>query len=181
MATTTRPQSTPPWWRIVGWGGAACLLLLPLLAMQFSDEVNWSRFDFVVFGAMLLSVGGLFELALRVSGNKAYRLAAGLALAASFLLVWANAAVGIIGSEDNPANRMFEGVLALGFLGALIVRWRAAGMVWVMLAMAAAQLLACVAALLAGWGQIFVFTGVYMAIWLSAAALFRKAARSEAR
>lgn len=30
-------------WRIVGWGTAAALLLLPLVAMQFTSEVNWPR------------------------------------------------------------------------------------------------------------------------------------------
>ncbi len=50
----------------------------------------------------------------------AYRFAVGVALAAAFLLVWMNLAVGLIGSEDNPANLMYFGVLAVGFIGAII-------------------------------------------------------------
>lgn len=32
-------------WRNAGWGGAAALLLAPLLAMRVADEVNWSVGD----------------------------------------------------------------------------------------------------------------------------------------
>ena len=39
-----------------------------------------------------------------MTGNSAYRAAVGVAIAAAFILVWMNLAVGIIGSEDNPAN-----------------------------------------------------------------------------
>ena len=58
----------------------------------------------------------------------AYRFAVGMALAAAFLLVWMNLAVGVIGSEDNPANLMYFGVLAIGFLGAIIAELRPQGM-----------------------------------------------------
>lgn len=39
-----------------------------------------------------------------------------------------NGAVGIVGSEDNPANLMYGGVLAVGIVGAVIARFRAEGM-----------------------------------------------------
>ena len=99
-------------WRIGAWTGAALILLLPLAAMQLTDEVNWGRADFAAFGAMLLAVGGIFEAAARTTANAAYRAASGIALATAFVLVWMILAVGIIGSEDNPANMMFGGVLA---------------------------------------------------------------------
>jgi len=176
--TTTSTRGGRQRWRLIGWGGAACLLLLPLLAMRFSDEVNWTGFDFLAFATLLLVSGGLFELALRVSGHRAYRAATALALAAALLLVWANAAVGIIGSEDNPTNRLFDGVLALGLVGALIARLRAAGMVWVMRAMALAQLAVGAVVGFAGAGQVVLLTALYVAIWLGAAWLFGKAAAS---
>lgn len=163
-------------WRIAGWSAAAGLLLLPLVAMQFTQEVNWTGFDFLFFGAMLVVTGGLFEVALRVSANQAYRVGAALALLASFLMVWANGAVGIIGSEANPVNRVFEGLLLLGLIGALLVRFRAAGMVRVMQGLALGQLLIGLVAYLAGWGLIPVFTLIYLIIWLVAASLFRRAA-----
>ena len=83
--------------RIVVWGTAAFALLLPLIAMQFTSEVDWDIMDFVVFGVMLLIVCGAYELATRLTGKRAYRLALGIALVGAFLLTWAHLAVGIFG------------------------------------------------------------------------------------
>src|SRR5688572_28735226 len=85
-------------WRIAVWGTAALLLLLPLMAMQFTDEVNWDETDFIVFGAMLAVACGTLESAARMTGNTAHRAAVGVAVVAAFLLIWINLAVGIIGS-----------------------------------------------------------------------------------
>lgn len=167
-------------WRIAGWGTAALVLLLPLVAMQFTDEVNWSVADFVVFGAMLAAAGGAFELAARTTRNAAYRAAVGVALAAAFLLVWANGAVGIIGSEDNPANLMFGGVLAVGLVGAAVARFRPQGMARALVATALAQALVAVIAAVAGMGHIFVATAFFGALWLGSAWLFRRAALQQA-
>lgn len=82
-------------WRLALWSGAAGLLLLPWLAMQVTEEVNWSGFDFAVFGLMLLVAGGAFELAMRRARKRSHRIAAGIAIAAAFFLVWLEAAVGI--------------------------------------------------------------------------------------
>jgi hypothetical protein len=89
-------------WRIMVWGGAALLLLAPLVAMQFTEEVRWTGSDFAIFGVMLaVPLGGL-ELAVRATRSMAYRAAVAVALGASFLMTWANLAVGIIGNENNP-------------------------------------------------------------------------------
>jgi hypothetical protein len=164
---------------------AALLLLLPLVAMRFTDEVNWDETDFIVFGAMLLGACGAYELAARMTGNTAYRAAVGVAVVAAFFLIWINLAVGIIGSEDNPANLMYVGVLAVAVLGALMVRFRPQGMALTLAATALAQGLAGAIALIAGWGStganwprvIVVLTGFFAALWLLSAWLFRKAAR----
>ena len=76
------------------------------------------------------------ELAARKTGNTAYRSGVGLALLAAFLLVWVNGAVGIIGSEDNDANVVYYGVLAVGLIGALIARFEPQGMSRAMIATA---------------------------------------------
>ena len=115
-------------WRIVVWGGAAALLLVPLMAMQFTDEVQWTGSDFAIFGAMLAVPLGVLELAVRATGSMAYRAAVAVALGAAFLMTWANLAVGIIGSEDNPLNLMFFGVLAVGIVGAFMARFQPRGM-----------------------------------------------------
>ena len=88
----------------------AFILLLPLLAMQITDEVVWDLADFAVAGALLFGTGLTYELAARMKGNTAYRAAVGLALAAALILVWVNLAVGLIGTEDNSANQMYGGV-----------------------------------------------------------------------
>ena len=170
-------------WRLVGWGSAALILLGHLVAMQFTSEVNWSPSDFVFAGALMGAVGIGLELAAR-RGNGAYRAAAGAALAAMFLLVWINGAVGIIGSEDEEANIVFLGVLLVGGLGAIIVRFRAAGMAGAMAATALAQALVPVIAStywprtaeLVWSAKVLGLTGLFVALWLLSAWLFRKSA-----
>ena len=101
------------------------LLLVPLVAMQFTDEVRWNLADFVVAGALLFGAGATYQLLAARTDNLAYRAAVGVAVGATLMLVWANLAVGLIGSEDNPANLMYLGVLAVGIIGALVARFDA--------------------------------------------------------
>jgi hypothetical protein len=68
----------------------AFLLLIPLAAMQFSAEVTWNLFDFVVAGTLLFGSGLAYELIARKGGNTTYRSAVGVAVAAALLLVWIN-------------------------------------------------------------------------------------------
>lgn len=162
----------------------ALLLTLPLVAMQVTDEVVWSLFDFVVAGTLLFGTGLLYELAARKAGNVVYRAAAGVALAGALLLVWVNLAVGVIGSEDNPANLMYLGVLAVGIVGAAVARLRPHGMARALFATALAQAVVAVIALVAGLGlpesgpmEIVLGNGLFVALFAGAAALFREAAR----
>lgn len=76
----------------------ALLLLLPLVAMQFTDEVNWGPFDFVVVGVLLLGTGLLCELVLRTVKKTAHRIIICGAILLALLLVWAELAVGIFGT-----------------------------------------------------------------------------------
>lgn len=163
--------------RLALWGGAACLLLLPLVAMQFTREVAWTPLDFVAFGAMLAGACGAFELAARVTMNRTYRAAAALALVTAFLLTWVNVAVGVIGSEQDPANLAFGGVLAVGLVGALLARLEARGMALALLAVAVAQALVAGAALVLRLDTPLALHGVFVALWLAAAVLFGRAAR----
>lgn len=166
-------------WRLAIWGGSVLLLLLPLLGMQFSDEVDWDAADFIALGAMLAAACGSFELAAWKSDNRAYRTAVGVALVAGFALVWLNLAVGIIGTEDNPANLMFAGVLAVAIVGAMLARLRPDGMALAMLATALAQALVAVIVLLGESGKAFVLTSCFVVPWLLSAWFFRKAAQDE--
>ncbi len=129
----------------------AFILLLPLLAMQFTDEVVWDLADFAVAGVLLFGASLTYELIARKAGNIAYRVGVGVAVAAALLLVWLNLAVGIIGNEESPANLMYIGVLAVGIIGALIARFQPHGMARALFATAAAQVLVAVIALLPIW------------------------------
>ncbi|MDH3744090.1 MAG: hypothetical protein OES47_03195 [Acidobacteriota bacterium] len=164
-------------WRLAVWGIAALVLLLPLLAMQFTEEVAWNLADFFIFGAMLAGAGGSYELASRLTRNTAYRTAVGVALAAAFILIWMNLAVGILGNEDNSANLMYGGVLFVGIIGALFARFQPRGMALALVATALAQTLVAVVALITGLGNTLILTGLFVALWLTSAWLFRKADR----
>lgn len=163
-------------WHALAWGTAAALVALPLVAMQFTDEVNWTPADFAFAAAMIGGVGVAFELAVRVSANHCYRAGAALALAAAFLLVWINLAVGIIGSEDNPANLLYAGVLGVGLVGVLLARFRPQGMALAMLATGLAQIAVAVIAAAAGLGFTGPITVFFGGLWLTSAWLFRRAA-----
>jgi len=175
-------------WRIAGWSFATLILLPPLVAMQFTKEVTWTAFDFGLAVVLILGVGIPFELAVRRTRNRAYRAGLGVALAAALLLVFINGAVGIIGSEDNPANLMYGGVLAVALIGALIARFQPNGMSRALFATAVAQALVGAIALGAGLGAtapsfpdaIIYLTAFFAAMWLLSAWLFRKAAREQA-
>ena len=172
-------------WRIAAWSAAALMLLLPLVVMQFTDEVVWDVADFAFFGALLVGAGVTYELAARKTGNAAYRSAVGVALAAAFILVWVNGAVGVIGTERDDPNLMYGGVLAVGIIGAIIARFRPLGMARALFATALAQALVAVIVLITGLGStgpiwprdIWVLTGFFASLWLISAWLFRKAAR----
>lgn len=168
-------------WRIAGWGTAAIMLLLPFISMQFTDEVDWSLFDFIFFGSMLVAAGGTFELAARMTPDRAYRAAAGVALAAAFILIWVNGAVGIIGNEENPANLMFYGVLAIGIIGAVLARHKPGAMARAMVATAIAQAMVAVIALIAGLDPNFPVTVFFVAWWCIAAWLFSKSGRESTK
>lgn len=158
------------------------LLLMPLVAMQFTDEVRWDLADFIVAGALLFGAGATYHVLATRTDNLAYRAGVGLAVAAALMLVWANLAVGLIGAEDNPANLMYLGVLVVGIIGALIARFQARGMARALFAMAGAQALVAVIALIAGLGlrssgplEIVGVNGVFVALFAGSAWLFRRA------
>jgi hypothetical protein len=170
-------------WRTAAWGVALLIVLLPLFAMQYTDKVDWSPADFAVAGALILGAGLAYELTVKMTGNAAYRTAVGIGLAGALILIWLNLAVGIIGTENNPANLMYGGVLAVAVMGALIARFQSKGMAGAMVATALAQILVAAIALMAGMQspispaiEILGLTGFFVALWLISAWLFRNAA-----
>ena len=76
----------------------AILLLIPFLAMQFTNEVNWSVSDFMVAGVLLRGTGLLCELVMRKVKNIKTRLAICGVILLALLIIWIELAVGIFGS-----------------------------------------------------------------------------------
>ncbi len=166
-------------WRLAAWGGAASLILLPLLAIKLTSAVTWGPGDFLFAIILVTGVGLGFELAARLSPMRAYRGAAALALAASCFMIWVNGAVGIIGSEDNPINLLFFAVLVVGLAGAVIARLRPLGMSRTMMAMAATQVAVAITLLATGHGFVGPITVFFSGLWLASGWLFHKAARHD--
>ncbi|ALD21716.1 hypothetical protein [Hymenobacter sp. DG25A] len=160
----------------------AFLLLIPLVAMQFNSGVNWTFSDFVVAGILLFGTGLTYLLIAGRARNGAYKLAAGVAVAASLLLVWGNLAVGFIGSEDNPANLLYGGVLAVGFIGAIVAQLRPLGMAKAMFAAALTQFAVPFVAMLIwkpeinlGVVWVIALNTLFAGLWVVSALLFRRA------
>jgi ABC-type Mn2+/Zn2+ transport system permease subunit len=76
----------------------ALLLLIPLIAMQFTDEVNWTLFDFLIAGVLLLGTGLLCELVMRKVTKIEHRIAICVVILAALVLIWIELAVGIFGT-----------------------------------------------------------------------------------
>ena len=78
--------------------GTALILVIPLLVMQFTDEVVWDLTDFAVAGALLFGAGLTYELLAKKMSTSACRVAVGIVIGIVFLLIWAELAVGIFGT-----------------------------------------------------------------------------------
>lgn len=178
MTNTPAARSNDTPWRILVWGGLAALLLVPLVAMQFTDEVVWTGFDFMLAAILLGVVGAGFELAARMSRSWVYRGGFAVAVVTGFLTVWVNLAVGMIGNEENPANLIFTGVLLVAVVGAVVARFRADGMVRAILLAAVAQAGCAAYAASIGHTRDAVFISIFCVFWLVSAGLFRLAARA---
>ncbi|MDQ3139424.1 MAG: hypothetical protein M3Q15_01705 [Pseudomonadota bacterium] len=163
-------------WRMIGWSIPVLLLLLPLGAMQFTNEVVWTASDFVFAAVLFGSVGLAFEVIMRKSSSLAYRSGAALAVITAFLTIWVNAAVGMIG--DGAFNLLFGGVLFVALIGAVMARLESSGMARAMVAAAIVQgILSAIGFSMDPRGGIF--SMAFAGLWLLAAALFRNAARSQ--
>lgn len=122
---------------------------------------------------------------MKPKSGSGYRLAVGATLATTFLLVWVIGAVGLIGAEGNPADRMYAGVLGVALAGSLLARSRPERMVRAMLATAIAQAAVAVIALIRGEhhapvtsvGEILGANALFVALWVGSAWLFLRAAR----
>ena len=168
-------------WSLAIWGGAAVLLSIPAIAMQFqAPGVDWGPEDFIVMGALLAMACGGYEIATRMSSSWAYRAGAAVAILTCFLTVWVNLAVGMVGDEGNPANLLFGGVILLAVVGAILSGFRPRGIARSMQAAAAAQGLMAIYAFIAGDVVAVRPIACFVVPWLLGAHLFLKAAHAQA-
>lgn len=164
--------------RISAWSIAGLILCVPLLAMQFTSEVAWTAFDFIVAGIMLGTIGLMAEFLFRRSAGLAYRTGTALALGAILFTTWVNLAVGIAGNEVDPFNLLYFALLAFVVLGATLVRFGASALALISIGGVAG--LAILGAIAASRGYaIWPQTIVLMLPWIAAAAFFRHAARAQ--
>ncbi|MEC7817747.1 MAG: hypothetical protein VX454_03695 [Pseudomonadota bacterium] len=176
--TATRRPRFLNGWRIAGWSAALALVLLPAIAMGFTDEVDWTAIDFVFAGVLTFSLGIGIEIAVRVGRSGVHSLGLGIAAVAGFLTLWANAAVGFIGAEGEPVNIAISLMVVVAAILTLAARFRPNVLRYVFAAVALGQIAAGLYATSAmpghavEWGVLTVFAG----IWSAAALCFHRAA-----
>ena len=74
--------------------GTCLFLLIPYFATKVSDEVLWTRFDFLVMGGLLLIAGSLLIALARKLPPRKFRVSA-IVVLLGFLFVWVELSVGI--------------------------------------------------------------------------------------
>ncbi len=163
----------------------ALLMLLPLAGRLFLPDWNWGPLDYVFAAIMVFGTASLFELGRILNNNNLYRAGFGMALVAGFILIWGNLAVGLIGSEDNPANLMYLVVLAIAFLGAIMARFQPRGLSRTMFATAAAIAIIPVIALITksnfqdvpeavGVAGVFALNTLFVVLFIGSGLLFHQ-------
>jgi hypothetical protein len=177
--------------RLIAWAVVAALILMILLAMQFTNfgqvEVQWN--EAVAYGVILLAVGGGYELWrwLKTQGSM-YRFAFGIGLLGIILLGWISGAVGIIGSENNSVNLMYWAIPAIGLIGSLISRFKPHGMVRTLFTMTLVQFLIPMVALIispeVSWGNagiigVFIVNSIFALLFTVSALLFLRASTTD--
>ncbi len=163
--------------------GTALILLLPLVAMQFTDEVNWQLKDFIIAGGLLMGTGLTFVLIMRktrIVGSITYRAAIGVALATTLTLIWVIGAVGLIGAEGDTFDLMYGAVLAVGIIGAILARFQPRAMAHALFATAFTQGMVTFITLtiighytvIGSFGWILLSNGLFVMLWIGSALLF---------
>lgn len=77
---------------------AVAILLIPLIAMIFTNDVSWKIFDFLVAGVLLIGTGLTLEFILRKIKTLRYRILLGILLFVLLFLIWVELAVGVFGT-----------------------------------------------------------------------------------
>lgn len=185
--TSTAPSRR---YRPVLWSVLALPILAAAVAMQFDGSgVDWTPGDFVAAAILLGGTGLALELLLRNPRGMPYRLASLLAAGGLLLLVWANLAVGIVGSENDPFNAFYFLAVPLVVLGAILSRLKPSGMAATMALATAVPAILAVAAIILGkhlqpmdsLREVLVANGLFVTLFGASTLLYRQAAIREPR
>ena len=165
--------------RATGQGDrAVALSIASRMVRGIADDVAWRRAH-VDHSPDPATPGGPM-----ISNQRSYRSGLILAVGTAAFLVWGVLAMGIVGAEGDPLDRLYLAVLGLGIVGAALVRLDPRGMVRVLAGMAIAQMLVALLALLTGRhespvssvAEIVGLNGFFAALFVGAALLFHRAA-----
>ena len=80
------------------YGLAALVLVIPFIGMQFTQEINWSDFDFLIAGILLFGTAFCVDMVLKMEKKNAKRMFYIVLILLALFLIWAELAVGIFGS-----------------------------------------------------------------------------------
>ena len=176
--------------RLIGWIlFVVCILLIPFVAMRFTDKINWEFTDFLIMGIALSAMGFAYELIVRKSKKTVYRIAFITGLLGAFLLFWVNGAVGIIGSENQDANLLYGAVFVVGLVGSFVSRFKAKGMSITLVVTSIVQMLVPTIAIIiwppskTSWSPsvvgVFLLSGFFAFLFYLSSMLFKHSAGSE--
>jgi hypothetical protein len=172
--------------------GTGIFLLIPLVLTLLGSGVDgdgwhWMPGDFVFAFVLIFGTGLAYLLLAGKGGTIAYRLAMGLALLAGFLLIWINAAVGIIG-EDSGTNLLYFGVLLIGIISAVQAKFNPQGMARTLFIVATLHMLVPVIAIFflpevivsepPGIIGVFALNTIFALFFVTSGLLFRRASQS---
>jgi hypothetical protein len=187
MTTNNFTFTTSPLFRSAAGSAitTGIILMIPLIMMQFSTEVDWSVSDFVLAGLLLFTAGFALWMAFLSKSSSLQKLAAGSWIGIIFLMTWANLAVGLIGSGPNTANLMFIGVIAVAVAGAIISKFQYKGMAKTLMATLAAHIIVMGISLVLemhkmpgiSLTEILGINGFFMLLWAGSGLMFRLTAR----
>lgn len=164
----------------------SCLLLIPAIGNQTIEGWNWSLFDFVWAGAMIAGVQFAYHAFAKKINHHTYKMAAALGLGATFILLWINAAVGIVGDDDGINMIFFLSIVITFIVGSLISKGSPRGMAKTLYALAGVTILIPTAGFIlsrAVYGKspemikIYALCGMFALLFIGSGLLFRKAAK----
>lgn len=174
--------------RMIMWGIISVLIVAIRWVTLLTDQSQWS--EALGYSMILGIIGITYELWMWLkTQTKIYRLAFLIGLGWMLFLGLANGAVGIIGSENNPANLMYWAVFAVWIIGSLISKFKSRGMRVTLFITAFVQLAVPVFAFFvwpaqASWGNagvmwVFVINLIFALLFVVSALLFGRASNQK--